>query len=500
MPLAIEMRNITKKFPGILANDGIDFMVESGEIHSLLGENGAGKTTLMNVLFGLYRADEGNILINGQKVKIANPKQALQCGLGMIHQHFMLLNRMSVLENVILGHEHGNFTLDMKKSYQVINNLSQKYNFNLDLDEKIENLSVGFKQRVEILKTLYRGADIIILDEPTAVLTPQEVDKLFSTLNFFKKQGKTIIFITHKLSETMEISDRITVLRDGKKVETVKKEDTTQEKLAKLMVGRNINFKLGKQKYNPGQNLLLLEKVKIFDKKDKKVSFSVHSGEILGIAGVEGNGQLEMEEMIVGLREVKTGKILLEKRDITNISTKERKRLRLGYIPSDRDRRAMLANFTIEENIILGYHFHPPFFKRGVIQEEEISRASKKLIEQFNIKATDSKQKIKFLSGGNQQKIIISREVSQDPTVIIAAQPTRGLDIGATEYIHNLLLDLRNQGKAILLISADLTEIMKLSDRIAVLYEGEIMAIKRANLFDEKEIGLLMAGGTDNHK
>jgi len=500
MPFAIEMRNITKKFPGILANDSIDFMVESGEIHSLLGENGAGKTTLMNILFGLYRADEGSILINGKKVEIANPKQALQCGLGMIHQHFMLLNRMSVLENVILGHERGNFTLDMKKSYQVINNLSQKYNFNLDLDEKIENLSVGFKQRVEILKTLYRGADIIILDEPTAVLTPQEVDKLFSTLNFLKKQGKTIIFITHKLGETMEISDRITVLRDGKKVETVEKEDTTQEKLAKLMVGRNINFKLDKQKYNPGQNLLSLKEVKVFDKKNKKVSFSVYGGEILGIAGVEGNGQLEIEEIIMGLRKVKIGKILLEKRDITNISTKERKRLRLGYIPSDRHRRAMLANFTIEENMILGYHFHPPFFKKGVIQKEEISRDSKKLIEQFDIKATDSKQIIKFLSGGNQQKVIISREISQDPIVIIAAQPTRGLDIGATEYIHNLLLDLRSQGKAILLISADLTEIMKLSDRIAVLYEGEIMAIKRANLFDEKEIGLLMAGGTDNHK
>lgn len=496
LSLAVEMKNITKRFPGVLANDDINFSVRTGEIHSLLGENGAGKTTLMKILFGLYRSDEGEIFIKGNRVVIDNSRKAIKYGLGMVHQRFMLVDRLSVLENVILGQEQGMFRLDLDKSQESVERVMKKYGFNLKLEENIENLSIGPKQRVEILKTLYRGADIIILDEPTAVLTPQEVDELFKILNFFKKQGKTIIFITHKLIETMEIADRITVLRDGKKLVTVDKVETSPEELARLMVGKDINFILEKKAQKSSGELLSLYNVKLLDNK-KALSFKIHSGEILGVAGVEGNGQLELEEMVMGLRPVKKGKILFDKREITNLPTRERKLLGIGYIPSDRHRRAVISNFSIEENIILGFHFRPPFSKRGILNKDAIKLYANKMITDFDIKTTDSEQKIRFLSGGNQQKVIVSREVSRDPRVIVAAQPTRGLDIGAIEYIHSLLLELRNKGKAILLISADLTEVMKLSDRIAVLYEAEIIKIKDADLYDEEQIGLYMGGSLD---
>lgn len=497
MSLAIEMKDITKKFPGVIANNKVNLEINSNEIHSLLGENGAGKSTLMNILFGLYEPDEGSIFIKGQAASIKNPKAALDLGIGMVHQHFMLVNRMTVLENIILGYEHGKLLLDMKKSYEVIEELSKKFKFNLELNVEVEELSVGLKQRVEILKTLYRGADIIILDEPTAVLTPTEVDELFVILNELKKNGKTIIIITHKLNETMEIADRVTVLRDGKNIKTLSKNETSEEELAALMVGREINFNLKKEDYKPGNALISLKDLKLLDKVKKPVNLEIHEGEILGIAGVEGNGQLELEEMLMGLRVVKNGSIYLSGNDITRLSTKKRKLLGLGYIPSDRHKRAMLGSFSIEENFLLGFHFHPPFFKRGMLQKNVIKRHSDDMIKKYDIKTPSAEQKIKFLSGGNQQKVILSREISQDPVFVLAAQPTRGLDIGAIEYVHSILLDLRNKGKAVLLISADLNEVMKISDRIAVMSEGEIKAIKPAEEYTYEEFGLLMAGGEE---
>jgi len=492
--LAIEMRSITKKFPGVIANDKINLAINSREIHSLLGENGAGKTTLMNILFGIYEPDEGSVFIKGQAADIKNPKAALDMGIGMVHQHFMLVERMTILENIILGYEHGGFLLDMKKSREIVEELSGKFKFSLELDKKVEELSVGMKQRVEILKTLYRGADIIILDEPTAVLTPTEADELFTILNELKKGGKTIIFITHKLNETMAVADRITVLRDGRNIQTLSKSETSEEELARLMVGREINFNLKRGKYMPGSAMIELKAVKLTDKAKHPVSLDIHEGEILGIAGVEGNGQLELEEMLMGLRPVKSGSIQLDGKDITKLSTKKRKLLGLGYIPSDRHKRAMLGGFSIEENFLLGFHFHPPFFRKGLLQKKVLKKHSVDMIEKFDIKTPGAEQNIKLLSGGNQQKVIISREVSQDPVFVLAAQPTRGLDIGAIEYIHGVLLDLRNKGKAVLLISADLNEVMKISDRIAVMYEGEIKAIKPAEEYTYEEFGLLMAG------
>lgn len=494
MVFAVEMKDITKQFPGLIANDHINFSVRRGEIHSLLGENGAGKTTLMKILFGLYKADEGSIEINGKPVNISNPRVAFKLGLGMVHQHFMLVNNLTVLENIILGQECGNLKLDMKQSYQIVSELSEKYKFALDLNAKVEELSVGMKQRVEILKTLYRGAETIILDEPTAVLTPQEADKLMSILHDMKAQGKTIIFITHKLNETMETADRITVLRNGRNIITINKEDTSPEELAKHMVGRDVSFCISKTKLNQGREVLSLDGVQLLSQAQSKVNLKVHAGEIVGIAGVEGNGQRELEELILGLKKTREGVISLNEKNISSTSTKVRKDLGIGYIPSDRHKRAMLVNFPIFENFLLGYQNRNEFSKLGFIKKQELINHSKKMIEQFQIKVSGHAQHIGSLSGGNQQKVIISREVSQNPVLVVAAQPTRGLDIGAIEYIHAQLVKLRDEGKAILLISAELTEILKLSDRIGVLYKGELMALKETECFNEGEIGLLMAG------
>jgi len=503
MLLAVEMKEVTKRFPGLIANDHINLSVKRGEIHSLLGENGAGKTTLMKILFGLYKADEGSILIDGKAVNISNPRIAFRLGLGMVHQHFMLVNNLTVLENIILGQEHGNLKLDMKKSHKIVSELSEKYNFALDLNAKVEELSVGMKQRVEILKTLYRGADIIILDEPTAVLTPQEAEKLMGILKDMKAQGKTIIFITHKLNETMEIADRVTVLRNGRNVVTINKEDTTPEELAKFMVGRDVSFCISKTKQEKGKPMLALENIRLLNQAQDTICLKVHAGEIVGIAGVEGNGQRELEEIILGLARSKDGHISLNGTDITSMATKERKKLGIGYIPSDRHKRAMLANFPIFENYLLGYHSRPGFCYRGIIRKQDIIKHSESMIQRFQIKVSGYRQNIGSLSGGNQQKVIISREVSQDPCLIVAAQPTRGLDIGAIEYIHSQLVKLRDEGKAILLISVELTEILKLSDRIGVLYKGELMELKETECFTEGEIGLMMAGrkaGADSNE
>lgn len=503
MLLAVEMKEVTKQFSGLAANDHINLSVRRGEIHSLLGENGAGKTTLMKILFGLYKADEGSILIDGKAVNISNPRIAFKLGLGMVHQHFMLVNNLTVLENIILGQEHGNLKLDMKKSRKIVSELSERYNFALDLNAKVEELSVGMKQRVEILKTLYRGADIIILDEPTAVLTPQEAEKLMGILQDMKAQGKTIIFITHKLNETMEVADRVTVLRNGRNIITVNKEDTTPEELARYMVGRDVSFCIYKAEQKKGKPILELENIRLLGQAQGTVDMKVHGGEILGIAGVEGNGQRELEELILGLKRPEEGSISLNGTEITKMSTKERKRLGIGYIPSDRHKRAMLTNFPIFENYLLGYHLRPGFSHRGIIRKQEVINHSESMIQRFQIKVSGYKQNIGSLSGGNQQKVIISREVSQDPCIVVAAQPTRGLDIGAIEYIHSQLIKFRDEGKAILLISAELTEILKLSDRIGVLYKGVLMELKESECFTEGEIGLLMAGrkaGADSYE
>lgn len=492
--LAIDMKGITKRFPGVLANDSIDFQVNKQEIHCLLGENGTGKSTLMNVLFGLYLPEEGEIYINEEKASISNPNDAYKLGIGMVHQHFMLVNQMTVLENIILGNETGRFFIDRKKSRESVQNLITKFDFKLELDRKIAELSVGMKQRVEIVKTLYRGADIIILDEPTAVLTPQEVSELFKILRQLREDGKTIVFITHKLNETMELSDQVTVLRKGKKVVTVNTCDTTQEELARYMVGRQVEAIVGEHSCADAQVVLEAKNLKLNGKTNRPVHLFVRAGEILGVAGVEGNGQQELEELLVGTRAVEQGEIMLLGQEISYMPVKRRKAMGIGYIPADRHKNAMLGNFSVKENYLLGYQDDPCFSRRGFIDYKKLKQSAQTQVQDFEVKVADLEHQIGTLSGGNQQKVILGREVSHDPRLVIAAQPIRGLDIGAIEYVHKTLLRLRAEGKAILLISAELSEIMNLSDRIAVLYEGEVSAQFQNGAYDKEQIGLFMAG------
>lgn len=492
--LAIDMRSITKRFPGVLANDQVDLQVKEKQIHCLLGENGCGKSTLMNVLFGLYHLDGGEIYIREKKVEISNPNDAYQLGIGMVHQHFMLVNQMTVLENIIMGNECGNFFLDRKSSRKKVQELVTEFGFMLNLDDKVADLSVGMKQRVEIVKTLYRGADIIILDEPTAVLTPQEVGELFKILNQLRKEGRTIIFITHKLHETMELSDQVTVLRKGKKVTTVNTKDTTPEELAAFMVGRSVDSIVSERKAVTGEVVLNIEKLVINEKTVHPVNLQLRAGEILGIAGVEGNGQQELEELLVGTSAVKGGTITLCKQDITHMSVAKRKALGIGYIPADRHKNAMVSGFSVEENYLLGYEYDPVYNNKGFIKQKKLREDAHRLVKDFTVKVADINHHIGTLSGGNQQKVILGREVSHNPTLIIAAQPIRGLDIGAIEYVHKTLLRLKSEGKAILLISAELSEVMNLSDRIAVFYEGEVSAEFQNGDYNQEEIGLFMAG------
>lgn len=498
---AIKMQGIVKCFGPVRANDGIDFTVERQEIHCLLGENGTGKSTLMNILFGLYHPDEGEIYINGKKAAISNPNDAYALGIGMVHQHFMLVNQLTVLENIIIGREQGGLFLDWKASEEKVAELVQRFGFRVDLHEKVANLSVGMRQRVEILKTLYRGADIIILDEPTAVLTPQEVEELFKILRQLKKDGKTIVFITHKLNETMALSDRITVIRKGKVVFRCNTADTNEKELATQMVGRSVETVVAKRGEAVGKPVLELKQVRLQDKAQGTVSLTVHAGEILGIAGVDGNGQQELEAMIAGNQRVKEGAILIDGTPVERMPVKERKKLGLGYIPSDRHRNAMVPSFSIEENFLLGYQEEPKYCKNGFIQFENLKKDAQEQLELFETKFAGLDQQIGQLSGGNQQKVIFGRETSHDPSFMLVAQPVRGLDIGAIEKVHKTLLELKERGKAILLISAELSEVMNLSDRIAVLYEGEVSAQFENGAYTKEEIGLFMtgkkAGGTE---
>ena len=491
----IEMLHITKEFPGIKANDDITLQLRKGEIHALLGENGAGKSTLMSVLFGLYQPEQGTIRKNGQEVKINNPNDANALGIGMVHQHFKLVECFTVLDNIILGVEdtkHG--FLQKDEARKKVMALSEKYGLKVDPDALVSDISVGMQQRVEILKTLYRGADIIILDEPTAVLTPQEVEELFKILRQLKKNGKTIIFITHKLNETMSLSDRITVIRKGKVVFNCDTCDTNEKELATQMVGRQVESIVTKAEDPHGPVVLELKNVRLHKRAQETVSIQVHAGEIFGIAGVDGNGQQELEEMIVGNRKTEEGTISMNGKEVQNLSVKERKAMGLGYIPSDRHKDAMVPDFSITENFLLGYQEDPKYCKKGFIDYKALEEDAKVQVEQFEIKIAGVSQHIGQLSGGNQQKVILGRETSHDPSFMLVAQPVRGLDIGAIERVHKTLLQLKKEGKAILLISAELSEVMNLSDRIAVLYEGEMSAQFKAGQYTKEEIGLFMAG------
>ncbi len=501
MPPAIEMRGITKSFPGVLANDKIDFAVEKGDVHGLLGENGAGKTVLMSILYGLYKPDEGKIFVDGKEVEIHSPHTALDLGIGMVHQHFMVVPSLTVTENIILGREptRNKMLLDMKKAFNDVKEFCDRYRLEVDLKAPINTLPVGVQQRVEILKALYRGADVLVLDEPTSVLTPQEVQELFKAITALKNQGKTVIFISHKLREVLAICDRVTVLRRGKVVGTVKASATNLGELARMMVGREVVFHFDKEHPQTRKAVLNVENVEAVDDRGlpalRGVNFDVYAYEILGIAGVEGNGQTELVETLAGLRRVTAGKILMNEVDITEATTSKRIQFGASYVPEDRQKRGLIMGFSVMENLMLGSHDRPPFANGFVINIEKASSYAKRLIEEFSIKTPSKDTLAEHLSGGTQQRVVLAREFSRNPKLIVASQPTRGLDIGATEYVRGKLVDMRNKGCAVLLISADLDEIWALSDRIAVMYEGRIVAVKDPEKTSETELGLLMAGG-----
>ena len=503
--MLLRMEGIVKIFPGILANDHVDFDLERGEVHALLGENGAGKTTLMNVLYGLYKPEEGHIYINNKEVKMHSPFDAINLGIGMVHQHFTLVPPFSVVENVVLGLKSSREPfLDLKAAAKKIKDIADRYNFKIDPWVKVWQISIGEKQRVEIIKALYRGANILILDEPTAVLTPQEAKELFDVLRDMKKEGKSVVFITHHLNEVMEIADRVTVLRDGKKIRTLFTKDTSMEELARIMVGREVIFSLKKSPYKPGEEVLKVENLKVLNDRGllalKGINFSIKKGEILGIAGVSGNGQRELEEALYGLRPLVEGKIYFNGKDITGKKTDFLIDNGIGYIPEDRMERGLILDFEVKENAILETHRYSPFAENGFLNYKEIKSFTEELVKKYNIKIPAINAMVKVLSGGNLQKLILGREISRKPSFLIASQPTRGLDIGATEYIRKRLLEERDNGKAILLISEDLEEILSLSDRILVIYDGEIMDMldpefAKANI---EKLGLLMAGVKEN--
>ena len=495
---AIEMRGITKVYPGVRALDNVSFSVEQGEIHSLLGENGAGKSTLMNVLYGMTTPDAGEILVEGKPVTIRRSAQAIALGIGMVHQHFMLTPVMTITENVIVGCEpvHGPF-LDRKKATESVQALIDKFHFHLNASARVQTLSVGEQQRVEILKALYRGANVLILDEPTAVLTPQEVGELFSVLRELKAAGKSIIIITHKLRETAEIADRVSVLRSGVMVDQgLSAAGCSASDLALMMVGRKVDLSYTRRSKSVGETAYQVKNLNLTVKGVpilRDVALEVHKGEILGIAGIEGNGQSELIEVLTGLRKPDSMELV---KDGQPLSGKAAAFLSagVGHIPEDRLVRGMIGPMTIEDNIILGYHRKKEFSRHGIRRKNEIRTFSEKQLTDYQIKAPNVLEKCGSLSGGNQQKVVVARVFSEDPDVLIAAQPTRGVDVGAQELIHSRLLDLRDEGKAVLLISADLDEVRRLSDRIAVIYEGQIVAQGSYDTWNEMELGLLMAG------
>ncbi len=494
--LAVEMRHITKRFGGLAANDAVDFSVRKGEIHALVGENGAGKSTLMNILYGFIHPDEGEIFIAGNQVRLDSPRTAIGLGIGMVHQHFMLIPPLTVLENIVLGQEPtraGNI-LNVALARETILRLSKAYHLAIDPAMKVSNLSVGLQQRVEILKILYRNADVLILDEPTPVLTPQEVEDLFNTLRDLKAQGKTVILITHKLGEVTAISDTVTVMRRGRIVKTMETRSTTRAGLSTLMVGKEVNHRFERLATTATRPVLTVERVSALDDRRlpavRDVSFSVNAGEIVGIAAVEGNGQSELIQAITGLRRISAGRIMIDGTMVAGSSLPPP----IAHIPEDRQKRALVLDFTLAENLILGRQREPRYSGRWGLHHEEILADADQLIRQFDIRPPDREQPARGFSGGNQQKAVIARELSKQAGLVVASQPTRGLDIGATDFVHHKLLDERNEGKAVLLVSSDLEELLLLSDRILVLYEGAIAAVVNARGTSERELGAYMTG------
>ncbi|MFD1037924.1 ABC transporter ATP-binding protein [Virgibacillus byunsanensis] len=499
MDYVIEMLNIRKEFPGIVANDNITVQLKKGEIHALLGENGAGKSTLMNVLFGLYQPEKGEIRVNGQKVNITDPNAANDLGIGMVHQHFMLVEPFTVTQNIILGNEPTKFGgVNIKKAEKEIQELSDRYGLRVDATAKISDISVGMQQRVEILKTLYRGADVLILDEPTAVLTPQEISELMEIMNSLIAEGKSIILITHKLKEIMQACDRVTVIRKGKGIGTLNIPDTTVTELASLMVGREVSFETKKAPAEPKETVLNIENLFVRDTRKvdtvKGLNLDVRAGEIVGLAGIDGNGQTELIEAITGLTKSHSGSIKLKDKNITNLSPRKVTESGLAHIPQDRHKYGLVLDFPIGENIVLQTYYQKPYSKNGVLNYKEIYEKAKALIEEYDVRTPDVYTPARALSGGNQQKAIISREIDRSPDLLIAAQPTRGLDVGAIEFIHNKLIEERDKGRAVLLMSFELDEILDVSDRIAVIFDGEIVANVKPEDTNEQELGLLMAG------
>ena len=512
---SIQMKNITKKFGDFVANDNINLTVHKGEVHALLGENGAGKSTLMNILYGLYTPTSGEIHINEELVNIENPSVAISKGIGMVHQHFMLIGTFTVAQNIILGSETTKFmgTLDMDKAIKDVEEISKRYGLAIDPMAKVDDISVGMQQRVEILKALYRGADMLILDEPTAVLTPQEIDDLIKIIRNLTKEGKSVIIITHKLKEIKAIADHCTVIRRGKYIDTVKVDEVTEDDLATMMVGREVNFKVDKEEAQPKETVLKINDLVVKDSRKISavdgLSLEVRAGEIVGIAGIDGNGQSELVEALTGLRKCHSGSITINGHEIVNNTPKQIFRKGIKNIPEDRHKRGLVLDFTVAENSILQNYKDARFSKNSIINKDAMNEHAKSIISRFDVRPTDYTQKTRALSGGNQQKIIIGREVmniersrqeTNESQLLIATQPTRGLDVGAIEFVHKALVEQRDAGNAVLLVSLELDEVMNVSDRIAVMYEGKIVGIVDAKTTDENTLGLMMAGGAVDGK
>jgi general nucleoside transport system ATP-binding protein len=498
----LELRGITKRFPGVLANDHIDLQLSKGEILALLGENGAGKTTLMNILYGLYSPDEGEIIVNGKPISIKSPTDAIRAGIGMVHQHFMLIPVFTVTENVMLGNEYTKFGgfLDQKRAAARIEEISNQFNLDIDPNALIEDLPVGLQQRVEIIKLLFRNAEILIMDEPSAVLTPQEVDELFKIMKNLVKQGKSIIFITHKLREVMECTDRIMVIRAGKVVGEATPTNADTKQLAAMMVGRPVELNVQKTESKPKDVILNVKNLTIKDRNQKvevdDISFDVRAGEVLGIAGVQGNGQTELVRCLTGLMKSESGEITILGQDISRSNPRHITEIGVAHIPEDRQKDGLVLQSPVEDNLVLNTYYQKPFAKGIVLQPQMISENAKKLVQDFDIRTPGIASAVSGLSGGNQQKVIVAREFSRPIKLLIASQPTRGLDVGSIEYIHRRIIEKRDSGCAILMVSTELDEVMQLADRIAVMYRGKILSIVDSDLVTKEDLGLLMAGIT----
>ncbi|UPV99578.1 ABC transporter ATP-binding protein [Halorussus gelatinilyticus] len=503
MSVAVHLQGITKRFPGVVANDEVDLEVGEGSVHALLGENGAGKTTLMNVLYGLYQPEGGTVHLHGEPREFHTPRDAIDAGIGMIHQHFMLVDTLTTAENIVLGHEPrkwGGLAMDRKQAREDVRELSERYGFDVDPTARIEDVGVGVQQRVEILKALYGGADVLILDEPTAVLTPQEVEDLFGVFDELAAEDKTIIFITHKLGEAMEAADDITVLRDGKNVGTVDADATTREELAELMVGREVLLEAEKDRVERGDVGLSVSNLRVTDDRGVEqvggVDLTAREGEVFGIAGVDGNGQSELVEAVTGLRTPEEGTVSLHGRDVTDLSRRERIDAGMAYVPEDRQARGLVMEFDLVENGLLGSQHTAEFAEGGRIDWDRTRGHAEDIIEEYDVRPPNADADAESLSGGNQQKFVVGREFARDPEVVVASHPTRGVDVGSIEFIHERILDLRREGKSILLVSSKLDEVQQLSDRLGVMYEGEIVDVVDPDRVTEEELGLLMAGQT----